>query len=70
VSESEFLSLAEVRELTGYARHEDQRRTLTEKGIPWREGPRRILVSRYHVREWLAGRQVAPSRGPRLELVR
>lgn len=64
--ESEFLTLSEVRDLTDCARRSDQERVLTELGIPFRMVGRRTVVSRYHARLWLAGRDVTPSREPDL----
>lgn len=68
--EDEFLRPAEVRELTGAADADEQERVLRRDGIPHRRREKRILVSRFHTREWLAGKAVAPSRGIRLDLVR
>ena len=59
----EFLSPAEVRTLTDRARRDAQCARLTELGLPHKLSGRRVLVSRFHVREWLAGRSVTPSRG-------
>lgn len=69
--ESELLTLAEVKAAAGgAARIDDQVRILREQGVPHKVVGRRVLVSRYHLREWLAGRVVAPSSAPKLELVR
>lgn len=68
--ETEFLTPAEIRPLAdGKAGLLDQSEALRLLGIPHRVVGRRILVSRYHVREWLAGRLVTPSKKPRLDLV-
>lgn len=68
---SEFLSPAEVKDLAGGAATlMEQLRVLEAEGIPCRLVGKRIVVSRYHAREWLAGRHVTPTRGARLELVR
>ena len=48
--------------MTGRARVEGQCARLTELGVPFRLVGRRVLISRFHVREWLAGRTVTPSR--------
>lgn len=70
-AESEFLTPAEVKTLAGGAATlEEQLRVLTAEGVPARLVGRRIIVSRYHAREWLAGRPVVPTRGALLELVR
>lgn len=71
----EFLDADEVRELAGGKRNlADQQAVLTADGIPFKlrdfaSGPR-ILVSRYHVREWLSGRSITPSRGINLSVVK
>lgn len=67
---NEFLSASEVKALAATANVDEQARVLTADGIPFRRRGKRILVSRFHTREWLAGRSVAPSRGPNLALVR
>lgn len=68
---SEFLSPAEVKDLAGGAATiMEQLRVLEGEGIPCRLVGKRLVVSRYHAREWLAGRPVTPTRGPKLELVR
>lgn len=68
--ETELLSPQEIRDTTDCARHDDQRRKLEELGIPFRVVGRKIKVSRYHLREWLAGRAVKQSREPDLSTVR
>lgn len=65
MSESEFLSPDEMRGLTGYARAKDQERVLVGLGVPFRAVGRRIVVSRYHARLWLSGKEVV-SREPDL----
>ena len=67
--DSEFLAPSELRELTGYAHREQQERVLTERAIPYKDVGRRLLVSRYHVREWIAGRATRTTAGPRLDRV-
>ena len=54
----ELLGPSEIQALTGTANPEEQDRILTEDGIPHRRRGKRILVSRFHTREWLAGRTV------------
>lgn len=66
----EFLSAAEVKALTDSTNPDEQERILTADGIPYRRRGRRILISRFHTREWLSGRTVVPSRGVNLALVR
>lgn len=69
-TEGEFLSPAEVKVMTGgKARPAEQDAVLAELGVPHRVVGRHVLVSRYHAREWLAGRVVAPSKKPKLEHV-
>lgn len=68
--DSEFLSAAEVRDLTGAANADAQIEELHRQGLPCKRRGNRVLVSRYHCREWLAGRAVAPSRGINLALVK
>jgi hypothetical protein len=66
-ADSEFLAPADVKELTGRAKPDDQEAELKRLGLPCRRPrPNRVLVSRHHVREWLSGRAVAPSRGVNL----
>lgn|GEM_PF-1309310 len=59
----ELLNPTEVRALTDSSDPDVQERVLCQDGIPYRRRGRRILVSRYHVREWLTGRPVPASRG-------
>ena len=56
-AECEFLSPAELKALAGGAATVDEQlRILTEEGLPVRRVGRALVVSRYHAREWLAGR--------------
>lgn len=66
----ELLSLREVRDLTGVSKPDEQERVLSMDGVPYRRRGERILVSRFHVREWLAGRTVRPSSGVNFALVK
>ncbi|WP_326538485.1 hypothetical protein [Pseudorhodoferax sp.] len=69
--DDEFLRPAEVKELTdGATDLDEQERILKRDGIPHRRRDKRILVSRFHVREWLAGKVFTPSRGIRWDLVK
>ncbi|RYF48186.1 MAG: hypothetical protein EOO27_35945 [Comamonadaceae bacterium] len=69
--DDELLSPSEVKSLAGdVANLDEQERILTADGIPYRRRGKRILVSRFHTREWLAGRLVTPSRGVNLALVK
>lgn len=62
--ESEFLSPAELHQLTGLARAAGQIAWLVERRIPHRVDGRRVIVSRVQVRDWLAGRSAVISKGP------
>lgn len=62
--QSEFLSDAEKRDLTGFTRGAEQARWLETQGIPHRLVGRRVVVSRVHVRAWLQGAEVVASAGP------
>lgn len=66
----ELLKPSEIRTLTGTANPDQQEKILTTDGIPFKRRGKRILVSRFHTREWLAGRVVTPSRGVNLSLVK
>ena len=68
--DSEFLSAAEVRDLTGAANADAQELELKRQGLPYKRRSNRLLVSRFHCREWLSGRPVAPSRGINLAAAR
>lgn len=56
---SEFLSPAELRELTERQHRDAQERALRALGIPFRAVGRSIKVSRVHVRAWLEGRPIS-----------
>jgi len=66
----ELLLPAEVKQLVGASNPDEQSKLLLELGIPHRLLKQRILVSRFHVREWLAGRQLVQSRGVNLAAVK
>ena len=66
----EWLSAAELKTMTGETNLDEQEKVLTADGMPFRRRGRRILVSRFHTREWLSGRVVTPSRGVNLSLVK
>lgn len=61
---SEFLSSDELHDLTGYSQPVKQAPWLRDQGIPHRVDGRRIIVSRHHAREWLAGRAVVTPAEP------
>lgn len=66
----EFLEPAEVKTITGgAAKLDEQQAVLTAEGVPFRVVRNRLIVSRYHVREWLAGRPVV-TRRPNLGAVK
>ena len=52
----EFLTAAEIKRLTAEDNAERQALVLATDGIPFRQRGKRLLVSRFHCREWLAGR--------------
>jgi hypothetical protein len=64
MSDTEFLDSTELYGLTGFHRAAEQESWLTEHNVPHRRDGRRIIVSRFHAREWLAGREVVVSSGP------
>lgn len=61
---SEFLSPAELHDLTDMARVNAQAEWLTAHFIPHKLEGKRLIVSREHVRAWLTGRTVVPSVEP------
>ncbi len=66
----EFLTPVEVKTMTGEATADGQERVLQLDGVPFKRRGNRILVSRFHTREWLSGRAVTPSRGVNLSVVK
>lgn len=60
----EFLTPAELNALTGYARAAEQEAWLKQHEMPYLRDGKRVVVSRVHVRERLAGRSVLTSSGP------
>lgn len=66
----EFLTAAEVKDLTGEATPDRQELALKRERIPFKRRGNRMLVSRYHCRQWLADIPVAPSRGANLAVVK
>lgn len=54
----EFLSPGDLHDLTGFARAAQQEDWLLERGIPHKRDGKRLIVSRTHARDWLAGRHV------------
>lgn len=66
---SEFLTAAELRELTGYRAAGRQDTWLTEQGIPHRKVGGRTIVSRNHVRDWLEGKPSRQSVRPDFSMI-
>lgn len=64
MSDTEFLSAAELHALTGYARAAEQEEWLKGHNMPYLRDGKRIVASRFQVRERLAGREVVTSHGP------
>jgi hypothetical protein len=56
VEQSEFLSTAELHQLTGFARAKAQADWLRAEGIPHQVRGRRVICSRTHSLAWLEGR--------------
>lgn len=55
-AENEFLSKEELQFLCGRRDAVSQEKALKEMGIPHRVVRGRVVVSRFHVREWLEGK--------------
>lgn len=70
MSTGELLSTAEVHQLTGCRTRDAQCEWLAGMGVPFRRDGQRILVSREHVRQWLAGVELRSPVGPRMDMVR
>lgn len=69
-AEIELLAPIEIRKLAGASKTDEQEAFLKREGIPHKRRGRRILLSRAHVRAWLSGQVVTPSRGVNLGAVR
>lgn len=64
------LSPSELHQLTGYKSREKQREWLAAEGVPFRcDSHGRLIVLASHVASWVAGVELRPSAGPRLDLV-
>lgn len=59
MTESEFLSRDEIRELTARAHPRAQAAWLKAEGIPHQLRGRRLIVSRAHSRAWLEGQRTS-----------
>ncbi len=70
MNDSEFLSAQELHALTGFARAAEQDAWLKERAIPHRRDGRRVVVSRFHARSWLEGREVVASNAPNIAALR
>lgn len=66
----EFLTATELRVLAGTADRDAQQQFLREQNIPCRLVGGRLIVSRFHTREWLVGRPAARGTGVNLAIVR
>lgn len=55
---SAIMTPAELRDLTGYCRSTEQRRTLDEQGIPYKAIGSRTIVMSSHVTAWVEGRPI------------
>jgi len=64
MSDDEFLKPAALHDLTGFARAAEQQEWLKAHGIPHQRDGRRVIVSRFHARAWLEGKEVVTSNGP------
>lgn len=62
--EREFLSSADLHDLTGFARAAEQESWLLERGIPHKREGKRIIVSKIHSRAWLAGKPMVATVKP------
>lgn len=67
---TEFLTPEEIRDLTQARGLDAQVQVLEREGIPHKLMRRRLLVSRFHVREWLTGKAAPRSKGINLAMVR
>ena len=61
---TEYLTPAELHQLTGYARTGQQGDWLKNNSIPHKRDGARVIVSRVHVQAWLEGRHTITSTGP------
>ena len=66
----EFLLPQEIKRMTSEGKLDAQEAFLKSEGIPHKRRGRRILVSRAHVRAWIAGAIFTPSRSINLEATR
>lgn len=66
---SVLLTAAELRELTGYTRGQEQRHALDVAGIPYKTIGSRTIVLSVHVQAWVEGRPITTSVKPNLSAV-
>jgi hypothetical protein len=64
MSDNELLSDDELTRFTGFCRAAEREAWLTDHNVPFRKEGKRFIVSRFHMREWIAGREVVFSSGP------
>jgi hypothetical protein len=57
----EFLDKNELKQLTGAARAAAQAQWLADKAVAHRRDGTRVIVSRFHVRQWLEGKTAVSS---------
>lgn len=69
MKDGEFLQASEVKLLAGAGGPAKQAEALRAEGIPHKIVRNRVVVSRYHVRAWLAGEPVA-TRRPNMSAVK
>jgi len=69
MAESAYLDAAELRQLTGYARATEQRRFLTENGIPFKPVHARTIVMHRHVEAWIQGNPIARRSEPNFAMI-
>jgi hypothetical protein len=67
---SEWLSSAEIGDLSGCRSRDAQAEKLASLGIPFKRDGSRLIVSREIARRWTCGETFRQSAGPRLDLVR
>lgn len=67
---TEYLSAAELHQLTDYARAAQQAAWLKFRGIPYKQDGSRIIASRVHVQSWLEGKPVLARAGMNIAAIR
>lgn len=69
MAESAYLDADELRQLTGYSRSTEQRRFLTERGIPFKPDRARTIVMHRHVEAWIQGHPIARRAEPNFAMI-